>query len=132
MIFEVLDTLEKATLIAHLADEKKAEDICILDVRGLCNFTDAFVLCTGNNRIQLNAISDGITSGLRRQGLKSPKEEGERGANWLVLDCADVVVHIMSPEARSFYRLEKLWGDAAEVDWQKILTESPKVAAERA
>ena len=127
----MLDSLEKATLAAHLADEKKAEDIRILDVRGLCNFADAFVLCTGNNRIQLQAISGGVADGLRKQGFRYPKEDGERGANWLVLDCGDVVVHIMSPEARSFYRLEKLWGDAAEVDWEKLLEQSPELAAAR-
>jgi ribosome-associated protein len=127
----VLDTLDKAALIAHLADEKKAEDIVVLDVRGLCNFADAFVVCTGSNRIQLNAISDNIADGIRKRGMKYPPEDGERGANWLALDAGDVVVHIMSPEARSFYRLERLWGDAEPYDWQKALEDLPQIASAR-
>lgn len=127
----MLDPLAKAAVAANLAEEKKAEAVCVLDVRGLCDFTDAFVLCTGNNHIQLHAISGNIADGIRKHGFRYPSEDGERGSNWLVLDCGDVVVHIMSPEARSFYRLEKLWGDAQEVDWEKLLADSPGLASVR-
>lgn len=113
-----MDTYQKAALAARLADEKKAEDIVVLDVTGLCNFADVFLICTGNNRIQLQAISDGISTGLKADGCKPAKADGERGANWLVLDFGDVVVHMMSPDARAFYRLEKLWGDAPILDWE--------------
>ena len=112
----MIDTLQKAALTAQFADEKKAYDIDILDVRGLCNFTDAFVICTGNNRIQLNAIGDNIAERFKKLGYKNPLEDGHRQGNWVVLDYGDVVVHIMSAEARSFYRLEKLWGDAKMID----------------
>ncbi len=123
----MLDTFQKAALAARFADEKKAEHISLLDLRGLCNFTDAFMICTGNNRIQLHAISDAIQDGFRKVGHKAPKQDSERDANWMVLDYGDVVIHIMSPESRSFYRLEKLWGDATELDWEKVLEESEEL-----
>jgi len=99
-----------------LADEKKAENIVILDVRGLCNFADVFVICSGNNRLQLNAISEHVAHGLKQAGAGNNRDDRDRSDNWMVLDFGDVVVHTMSHEARNFYRLEQLWGDAAEVE----------------
>lgn len=123
----MLDTSQKAALAAHFADERKAEDITLLDLTGLCNFTDAFLICSGNNRIQLHAIRDGIIQGLKSAGFKAPRDDAERDAKWIVLDYSDFVVHIMSNEARGFYRLESLWGDAQPLDWQRILEDSPEV-----
>ncbi|CAN5185554.1 hypothetical protein BH09SUM1_BH09SUM1_13850 [soil metagenome] len=113
----MIETLKKAALAAEFADEKKAHDIDILDVRGLCNFTDIFLICSGNNRVQLNAISDNIAERFKKLGLKAPIEDGHRTSNWVVLDYGDVVIHIMSQEARTFYRLGQLWGDAKPVEW---------------
>lgn len=124
----MIDTFQKAALAAHFADSKKAEDITILDVRGLCNFADAFLICNGNNKIQLRAISDAIAEGLKKQGCKGPIQDGQRTTSWAVLDFGDLVVHIMSAEARTFYRLEKLWGDAKELNWTDEL-EAAKAAA---
>ena len=120
----MIETLQKAALAAQFADEKKAHDIDLLDVRGLCNFTDIFLICTGNNRVQLNAIGDNISDRFKKMGFKQPLEDGHRNANWVVLDYGDVIVHIMSQEARSFYRLEKLWGDAKNIDWNAIPQEA--------
>jgi len=111
-----MDLTQKAVLAAQFADAKKAENIDVLDVRGLCNFTDYFMICTGNNRVQLNAIGDNIAVQFKKLGFKSPNEDGHRGGNWVVLDYGDLVIHVMSPEARAFYRLEKLWGDARPVE----------------
>jgi ribosome-associated protein len=122
--FNVLETLQKAALAAQFADEKKAEDIVLLDLQDLCNFTDIFLICTGNNRIQINAIREGIIDGFRKMGMKAPRDDAERDAKWIVLDYGDVVVHIMSHEARSFYRLESLWGDARRIEWQAALEEA--------
>lgn len=123
----MLDTFQRAALAAQFADEKKAVDIDLLDVRGLCNFTDAFLICTGNNRVQLNAIGEAISIGFKKLGYKSPIEDGHRNGSWVVLDYGDIVIHIMSAEARAFYRLEKLWGDAATIDWPTLLAETPEV-----
>lgn len=121
--------MRRAALAASFADAKKAQDIQVLDVTGLCNFADVFVLCTGSNRVQLNAISDGIQKGFKEMRFKSPPDEGHRNGNWAVLDFGDVVVHIMSAEARSFYRLDRLWGDAREVDWEAYLAEAEPASA---
>lgn len=116
----MLDTLQKAAAAAHFADEVKAEDIALLDVTGLCTFTDSFVICTANNRVQVNAICDRISQGFKKIGFKGPKEDGGPTSNWIVLDFGDVVIHVMNSEARSFYRLEALWGDAPHKDWQEL------------
>lgn len=110
-----MDLHKKAALAAQFADEKKAENIDILDVRGLCNFTDFFMICTGNNRVQLNAIGDNISTQFKKLGITNTAADGHRGGNWVVLDYGDIVIHVMSAEARAFYRLEKLWGDAQPV-----------------
>jgi len=124
----VLDTIQRAALAANLADGKKATDITLLDVRGLCNFTDVFLIVSGNNRIQLNAICESVSVGFKQRGMRGPTVDGVRGSNWLVLDFGDFVLHAMNSEARSFYRLEKLWGDAKEVDWAETLAELPETA----
>lgn len=125
-----MELFHKAALAAQFAEEKKAENIDILDVRGLCNFTDLFMICTGNNRLQLNAIGENIAMGFKKLGFKSPREDGHRGGNWVVLDYGDIVVHIMSPETRAFYRLEKLWGDAKAIDWAAHLPEPAAAGSE--
>lgn len=120
--------MKKAALAAHLADEKKAENIQLIDVRGICNFADMFLVCTGNNRIHINAINDSIADGLRQLGMKYPKENAELTTTWVVLDAGDVVAHVMTQESRDFYRLEKLWGDGKPVDWEQILADNPDLA----
>jgi ribosome-associated protein len=120
-----LDTFHRAALAAQYADERKALDITLLDVRGLCNFTDVFIVCTGNNRVQLNAISESVATGMKKLGAHTPLTDGHRNGNWAVLDYGDFVVHVMSAEARAFYRLEKLWGDAKEINWPEVLSTAP-------
>ncbi len=119
----MIDTIQKAALAAELADEKKATEINTLDLRGLCNFADVFMVCTGNNNVQIHAICDAVTVGLKKLGFRKPIVDNERGNNWSVLDFGDLVVHVMTPEARSFYRLENLWGDAQEIAWPTVLEE---------
>ena len=112
--------LEPAALaerIAELASDKKAADIRIMDVRGLLSYTDYLVVCSGNTERQTKAIHDGIYIDLKdREGLLPRRVEGEREARWILLDYLDCVCHIFTPEARSFYRLEQLWGEAPSRD----------------
>jgi len=121
----VEEALAKGVIAARLADDKKAEDILVLDLRDLRVFTDAFVICTGQTGLQLKAIANGIVEGLKEGGFGKPAVDGDRGANWVILDYGDLVVHIMNPEARQYYQLENLWGDADELDWQSADTAAP-------
>ena len=104
---------ELAHAIAGLAEEKKAADIVELDLRGALGYTDYFVVCSGNTERQTKAIHDGVLEGLKQQHATAPRRvEGVSRADWILMDYLDVVVHIFTPEARDFYRLEQLWGEA--------------------
>jgi ribosome-associated protein len=108
-----LDSVALAERIAEVASDRKAIDIRVVDLRGVVGYTDFFVICSGNTERQTKAIHDAIHQDLKRsQGLLPRRSEGEREARWILLDYLDVVVHIFTPEARAFYRLEQLWGEA--------------------
>ena len=104
---------ELARAIAGFAEEKKAADIVELDLRGVLGYTDYFVVCSGNTERQTKAIYDRIYKELKDDcGLLPRREEGAREARWILMDYLDVIVHVFTPEAREFYRLEQLWGEA--------------------
>jgi ribosome-associated protein len=110
---ESLQGTELLAEIARLADDKKAIDVVELDLRGVLGYTDYFVICAGNTTRQTKAIHDGVLEGLKRQHATTPRRvEGVSRADWILMDYLDVVVHIFTPEARDFYRLEQLWGEA--------------------
>ena len=101
-----------AETIAAQAADKKAIDIAELDLRGVLGYTDFFVVCSGNTDRQTKAIHDAIHQGLKKDhGLLPRRVEGLGEARWILMDYLDVVVHIFTPEARDFYRLEQLWGE---------------------
>ena len=103
--------------IVDAASDKKAEDIIVLDLRGLCQFTDYFVICHGSSSRQALAIADAIEERLFEEGRRKPKHvEGRRVADWILMDFIDVVVHVFVDEKREFYGLERLWGDAPHVE----------------
>jgi ribosome-associated protein len=110
---QTVDAAALANRIAAIASDKKATDIRILDVRELVGYTDYLVVCSGNTERQTKAIHDAIHERLKHDERLLPRRvEGEREARWILLDYLDVVCHIFTPEARSFYRLEQLWGEA--------------------
>ena len=103
----------RRALIAEYAADKKAIDIVELDLRGVLGYTDYFVVCSGNTDRQTKAIHDGIHQGLKKEhGLLPRRVEGLGEARWILMDYLDVIVHVFTPEAREFYRLEQLWGEA--------------------
>jgi ribosome-associated protein len=105
------DTL--AQLIATYAGDAKAIDPVELDLRDVLAYTDYFVICTGNTDRQTKAIHDRINEGLKKEhGVLPRRVEGLGESRWILMDYLDVVVHIFTPEAREFYRLEQLWGEA--------------------
>ena len=97
--------------VASIASDKKAIDIRVLDVREAVSYTDYFLICSGNTERQAKAIHDAVYEDLKKDGLLPRRVEGARESRWVLMDYLDAVVHIFTPEARSFYRLEQLWGE---------------------
>jgi ribosome-associated protein len=99
--------------IARYAEDKKAAELVELDLRGVLDYTDYFLVCSGNTPRQAKAIHDGILEGLKHEHEVLPRRvEGSPQTGWILMDYMDVVVHIFTPETRDFYRLEQLWGEA--------------------
>jgi ribosome-associated protein len=99
--------------IADYAADRKAIDIVQLDLRSIIGYTDYFVICTGRTERQTKAIHDAIHEGMKSGHGRLPERvEGLPGARWILMDYLDVVVHVFVPEAREYYRLEQLWGEA--------------------
>jgi ribosome-associated protein len=103
---------------ARAAAEKQGRDIRVLQVRDLIAITDFFVIVSGATDRQVKAIGDEIESELRKDGVKPIRREGERDMRWLLLDFADVIVHVFNEEDRAYYELERLWKDAPDVRWE--------------
>lgn len=107
-----LSPRQLALRMAELAVDKKAEDVVLMDLREVTNFTDYFVICTARSDPQMRAIADSIQEGLLPQKQKAWHAEGYDGRSWILLDYVHVVVHVFLPETRQYYALERLWGDA--------------------
>lgn len=112
------NALEKAVQIARIANAAKAENIVILDVRGISSVTDFFVIFSGSSQTHLRAIGKRLDEELSAHGLEAERVDGLRATNWIVFDYGSVIVHAMLEESRRFYDLERLWGDAPRVAWQ--------------
>ena len=102
-----------ATLCARIADSKIADDILILDLNKIDpSPADFFVMCTCNSDVQARALVNEVEAVCKVVGVQKPRIEGYENAEWVLLDFFDVIMHIMMPQARDYYKLEKLWGDA--------------------
>jgi ribosome-associated protein len=111
-----MDSKKLALLCRELADNKKAEDIVVLDLRELSSVTDYFVIASGTSEPHLRAIVDEITEKLRDEhGVKPRAVDGKLTTSWVVLDYFDVIVHVMRVDVRQHYDLETLWGDAPKI-----------------
>lgn len=114
-----LSGTDLAVAAARLAEGKQAEDILVLDLRGLSNIADFFVICSANSPPHLNAIVREVGTRLKvEHGVAAYGQEGRSGSLWAVLDFIDVVVHVLHRGKREFYALEALWSDAPQVEWQ--------------
>jgi len=110
-----LSPLEQARRIAAIAQDKLGRDVIILDMQPVCAYTDYFVVATGGNPRQTKAIWDEVHARLKKEnGLLPRSSDGEQEATWIVADYVDVVLHVFTPEAREFYRLEELWDDVPQ------------------
>lgn len=113
----IVTPLQLAKVAATAADGKKAGDIVLLDLSQVSDICDYFLICTAQNKPQMDAILDGIEEKVKVNCGESPLSmEGRGGSDWVLLDYGSVVVHVFKPEARDFYHLESLWGEAPRVD----------------
>ena len=123
-----MEDLQLARACAEFADDKKAENIRILDLRGLSPVTDYFVLCSAMSAPQLRAVRDHIEDEMKEKHRERPLyRDGSYDSQWMILDYGNVMVHILAPEKRDYYALEELWGDAPEL----ALTEEAPVPEPR-
>ena len=99
----------------ELAVDRKGQEMMLLDLRGLSNSTDYFLLVNGTSDTHVRAIADHIIDELRKEGMKPDHIEGLRTGRWVLMDFIDFVVHVFHPTAREFYQLERLWGDAPAI-----------------
>ena len=112
-----MSSLEQARRIAGIAQDKLAEGVVILDMRPVCIYTDFFVVCSGRNPRQVKSIWDEVHARLKHDASLLPRAvDGERESTWIVADYLDVVLHVFTPEARDYYKLEDLWGDVPAVE----------------
>ena len=115
-----IEGIELAKACAKAADEIQAENIRVLDLRGVSNLTDFMVVCSGSSMPHLRAILRDVAAHVEETtGSKPANAEGKADTRWVVLDYIDVMVHIMHDELREYYGLEQLWGDAKEVEWKE-------------
>ncbi|MFQ6039696.1 MAG: ribosome silencing factor [Candidatus Poribacteria bacterium] len=118
-----LHSQQIAKLAAEAALSRRANDVVILDLRGIASFTDFFVICNGNSDTHLEGISNAILEKLEENAVELWHKEGSRNDNWILLDYVDVVVHLFLREAREFYNLERLWADAPTVELPEAVVE---------
>jgi len=104
-----------AALIADICDDRKGQNIITLDVRKFSPITDYLVIASGTSSRHVDALADNIILKLKSFGLKPTHVEGREDASWVLVDFGDVIVHLFQPETRSFYNIERLWGDAPQL-----------------
>ena len=108
-----MNSEQLAAAIAAYADDKKANSIVLLDLRGVVDYTDFFVVCSGGSDRQVKSIHDGIHAGCKSDHALLPtRVDGLARSQWVLMDYLDVIVHVFVPEVREFYALERLWGEA--------------------
>lgn len=111
-----MTSYESAIMLARALDSKKGIDIKVLHTEGLTTLADYFVICSATSSTQIKALSDACQKVMDEAGEPAHHIEGHRGGTWVLLDFSSVVVHVFTDEARKFYDLERLWGDAEQVD----------------
>ena len=112
----------KLLIAAEAASERKASDIVALDIRAIASFAEFFLICSGTNTRQVQAIADEVLERLRADGSRPLNTEGYESGTWILLDYGDFIVHVFTEESRQFYQLERLWRDAERVELPERIT----------
>ncbi len=116
---------DRILLALNAASEKKGLDLVMLDLREIATFTDFFVITSGTNQRQVQAISDAVVDSLKKSGTPATRIEGYRAAEWILVDFGDFVVHVFEDKARKFYDLERLWRESKIVELPAELINQP-------
>jgi ribosome-associated protein len=114
----LLPALDRACVAARVASDNKAQDVLVLDMRGITPLYDFFVIATGNSRRQVHTITESIDAQLAELGDRRRSIEGYEASTWVMQDYGDLVVHVFNPQTRDYYGLEELWADAPRIDWE--------------
>ncbi len=117
---QAIDLMQNAV---KCADDKKAHDLKVLDIKDLTTLADYFVICHGTSTSQMGAISDAIEEKFKSEGILMLNQGAHDSTQWILMDYGDVIVHIFNEESREFYGIEKLWADAESVDISDIIAQ---------
>lgn len=117
---DINNSNEMVKLAYRAMDDKKAEDIRVIDISAVSTIADYFIICNGTNASQVQAILDNVEEFLGRAGYNPLRIEGIRSANWILMDYGDIVIHIFSKEDRLFYDLERIWRDGRNLEIEEI------------
>ncbi|MDE7177238.1 MAG: ribosome silencing factor [Lachnospiraceae bacterium] len=115
-----MDTKQTALIAVNALEDKKAEDIRILDISEISTIADYFIIANGTNKSQIQAIADNISEILGRAGVTMRQIEGYQNANWVLMDFQDVIIHIFDKENRLFYDLERIWRDGILIEKEAL------------
>jgi ribosome-associated protein len=114
---ELLKIVEQAV---EALEDKKAEEVTVIDIREVSSIADYFIIANGSNPNQLNAMQDAVDEVFYKNGIQAKQTEGNMNSTWILMDYSDVIVHLFSKEDRQFYNLERLWKDGTIVDISTI------------
>ena len=109
------DVTARVRVAVAAAEDRKAINLQVLDLDSISDFTEYFLICSGSNERQVQAIADGVLRELRKAGQRPLHVEGQRQGSWILLDFGSLIVHVFHEETRAFYALERLWSDASDV-----------------
>lgn len=116
-----MDNSKKMAQIAYYAlEDKKAEEITIIDISEISILADYFIIASGNNRNQVQAMADNVEDELGKSGYTAKQIEGYQSANWILMDYKDVIIHVFSKEDRAFYDLERIWRDGKVISADEL------------
>lgn len=115
-----MESREMAKLVIQALEDKKAEDIQVIDIHEVSVIADYFIIASGSNRSQIQALADNVEETLGRAGAPARQVEGYNSANWILLDFNDVIVHIFDNENRLFYDLERIWRDGKKIAVEEL------------
>jgi len=107
--------LDLARRIVEILSDRKAADIVLLDIHPMASFADYFVICTAASERQMQALAEAVAEALERDGIRPAQVEGAPDSGWILMDYGDVIVHIFSPDTRSYYQLERIWANAPTI-----------------